>query len=151
MLDPTILRADFVAALRLNPTLMALLEQNPDNVVEYIDEDNGDLFSTIRSLTPPKILVIDDGAQPQGFPSTRRRSFRIVIRPRRGTSPQSFEAAIANGIPTGSSLAMEFMTINDKYSSMRDTSSRRNSIPISENSSLDYWEILTAFTSKGTE
>ena len=76
------IRADLVAALRAIPGLVAVLDNDEDNIVEYKEEENGDWSATLRTLDPPKLLVADEQLD-WAFQTTNlwRAVFRIAARP----------------------------------------------------------------------
>lgn len=151
MIDPATLRAEQVTALRQIPALVALLGGNTANIVDYEEEENGDLFNTIFALDPPKLLVVYQGTNPSGGSrSMWQHNFSWIIRV--STSPTAVFAAIVNGVRTGGSgLALLYETINPAYQPMSIPVMRRALIPISDRASKDYWEISISFTSKGIE
>lgn len=151
MIDPATLRAAQVTALREIPGVVALLGASTANIVEYVEEANGDLFNTIWSLSPPKLLVVYQGSAPSGgTQSMWQHSFSWVIRV--SGSPTALFAAIVNGLRTGGSgLPFVSDSINNVYHPMAIPTMRRSVIPVSDTASKDYWEILTSYTSRGIE
>jgi hypothetical protein len=148
MISPDTIRANFVEALRSISSLVALLGNDADNIEEYVEEENGDLFATIRKLEPPKLLVAHQGTGLSGGQmSVWRHDFALILRP--SSSAGAIFAEIVNGIPSGSSLPMLNHPVHAKYHQMAVPTSLRRSIPVTEATSFDYWEILTNFTSKG--
>jgi hypothetical protein len=150
MIDPATLRAAQVTALKEIPSLVTLLGAEA-NIVDYEEEDNGDLFNTVFALDPPKLLVVYQGTNPSGGArSMWQHNFSWIIRV--STSPTAVFAAIVNGVRTGGSgLALLYDSINPNYQPMSLPSMRRAVIPISERASRDYWEITTSFISRGVE
>jgi len=151
MIDPAILRANQAAALREIPDLVNLLGGDALNIVDYEEEDNGDLFNTIFSLDPPKLLVVYQGTSPSGgFPTLWQHNFSWIVRV--SGSPTAVLSAIVDGIRTGGSgLQFLYDSIHDKYQPMSLPQMRRAVIPVSERASKDYWEITTSFISRGGE
>lgn len=151
MIDPATLRAAQVTALREIPGVVALLGGNTANIVDYVEQDNGDLFNTIWGLSPPKLLVVYQGSAPSGGSrSMWQHSFSWVMRV--STSPTALFAAIVNGVRTGGNgLPFVHDSINNAYHPMTIPTMRRSVIPVSDTASKDYWEILTSYTSRGVE
>lgn len=151
MIDPATLRAAQVAALREIPELVALLDGSDGNIVDYEEEDNGDLANTIASLVPPKLLVVYQGTNPTGSARAMwQHNFSWVLRV--SGSPSAVLAAILNGRRTaGSGLPFLNDSIDNNYHPMTLPTMRRAYIPVSDRSSMDYWEISTSFTSRGFE
>jgi len=151
MIDPAELRAAQVTALREIPEVVTLLGADADNIVDYVEEENGDLFNTIWGLAPPKLLVVYQGTAPSGgSQSMWLHSFSWVIRV--AGSPTALFTAIVNGIRTGGSgLPFIHDSISDVYHPMGIPTMRRSVIPVSDTASKDYWEILTSYTSRGVE
>lgn len=151
MIDPATLRAAQVTALREIPGVVALLGASTANIVEYVEEANGDLFNTIWSLSPPKLLVVYQGTSPSGGQqSLWQHNFSFILRV--SGSPTALFAAIVNGYRTGGTgLPFIHDSISNSYHPMGIPTMRRSVIPVSEMASKDYWEILTSYTSRGTE
>lgn len=151
MTDPSTLRAALVTALREIGGLVSLVEFNAENIVDYVEETNGDLFNTIFALDPPKVLVVYSGTQPAGGTrSLWQHSFSLIVRV--SVSPTAIFAAIVNGSRTGGSgLPFVHDQISNVYEPMAIPSMRRAVIPVGDTSSRDYWEILTSYTSRGVE
>lgn len=151
MIDPAILRAAQVTALREIAALVTLVGGSTANIVDYEEEENGDLFNTVFALAPPKILVVYQGTTPSGqYPSVWQHNFSWIIRV--AGSPTAVFAAIVNGVRTGGSgLALLLDSIHDKYEPMSLPQMRRAVIPISDRASKDYWEITTSYLSRGNE
>lgn len=150
MIDPAILRAAQVAALRGLPGVVALLGGLPENVIDYEEEENGDLFNTIFALEPPKLLVVYQGTNPTGGARTMwQHNFSWIVRV--AGSPTALLAAITTGTTAGGSIPFVFDSIHPSYQSMTLPSMRRAVIPISDRASKDYWEITTSFISRGIE
>ena len=151
MIDPAILRTAQVEALRGISPLILLLGGDPGNIVEYAEEENGDLFNTVFALDPPKLLVVYQGTNPSSGARTMwQHNFSWIMRVT--GSPTAILAAITSeSVTGGSGLPFVFDTIHPNYQPMSLPSMRRTVIPISERASKDYWEITTSFISKGIE
>lgn len=151
MTDPATLRAEQVTALRQIPGLVALLGGLTANIVDYQEELNGDLLNTIVGLEPPKLLVVYQGTKPTGGQrSLWEHDFSWIVRV--SGSPTAVLAAIVNGSRTGGTgLPFVSDSINTNYHPMTTPTMRRAYIPVSDRSSMDYWEISTSFTSRGFE
>lgn len=152
MTDPATLRASFVAMLRDIPALVALHENDADNIVDYVEEENGDLFNTIWGLRSPKLLVVHQGTRPSGGQTTMwAQDFSLMVR--QVGSPSAVLVAILDGIPAtlGNGLKLILQRVHADYQPMSLPSMRRAVIPVSDQSSKDYWEITTTFISRGFE
>jgi len=151
MIDPATLRAAQVTALREIPGVVALLGASTENIVDYIEQENGDLFNAIWSLSPPKLLVVYQGTNPSGGSTNMwQHNFSWIIRV--SGSPTALFAAIMNGSRTGGNgLPFVHDSINNVYHPMGIPSMRRSVIPVSDMASKDYWEITTSYTSRGIE
>jgi hypothetical protein len=142
--NPDILRANLVTKLRDIPSLVALLGGDPANIVEFIEQAEGDSFGTIAKLSPPKLLVMYTGSVPRTQMEYRQHNFSLI--PRVSGSPVAIYEQIEDGIPvSGTGLKMLYEPIHFAVHPMEVTSMQRRVIPVSEQSSFDYWEILTSF------
>lgn len=150
MIDVAAFRAQFVAKLQSIPTLIRILGNDDCNIVEYTEQDNGDLYSTIRDLKPPKVLVFLQGIGITGYPGLWTLRFGIALRV---NDPVSLAVEIVNGKPSGSDLPMLFVPVNDKYHPMQFQGDVlvRQSIPLSDTLSFDLWQMNPYFTSRGIE
>ena len=151
MTDPAILRASIVAALRQISQLIVLLDGDAANVVEYEEEENGDLLATVFSLDPPKLLVVYQGTNPTTSQRTMwQHNFSMILRV--SSSPTAILAAIVSGtVAGGSGLPFVFDQIHPAYEPMALPTMRRAVIPVSAQASKDYWEITTSLNSRGIE
>lgn len=144
MTSPDAIRSAFVGKLRAIAALVALLGADDDNVVEYVEEDEGDSFAAIATLRPDQVLVIYQGTLPMTERQLWRHSFSIILRPR--GSPAAVFKQIVDGVPTGGGgLSMLYETVVAGVLPMEVPTMSRRVIPVGENSSFDYWEITTAF------
>jgi hypothetical protein len=142
--SPDILRSNLVAKLRDIPSLVALLGGNAANIVEFIEETEGDSFGTITKLKPPKLLVMYTGTLPRTQMEYWQHNFSLITRV--SGSPSAVFQQIVDGIPAGGSgLRMLYEPIHFAVHPMEIPSMQRRVIPVSEQSSFDYWEILTSF------
>ena len=151
MIDPSILRAAFVEYLRKIDSLVALFNGDTANILEYVEEENGDLLNTIFGLTSPEMIVVYQGTNPTGGGrSMWQHNFSFVFRV--PTSPTAILAAIVSGTVTGGSgLPFVFDQIHPAYEPMALPTMRRAVIPVSAQASKDYWEITTSLNSRGIE
>lgn len=152
MQDPSVIRARLVAVLQGISGLVSLFNSSAD-FVEYTDEENGDFYSTINSLSE-KLLVAYEGTSPGRYPALWQHKFLIVIRPKQGVSPSAVFSAIVNGVSTVSGsdgLPLVYSTIDPKYHPMALPELSRRSVPISDTASFDFWVLTTTFVSKGIE
>lgn len=151
MIDPATLRTAFVNALKDIPALVAALGASASNIEEYVDQNEGDLFSKIASLKAPRLLVIYSGTNQAGGQSLWRHAFSLIVCA--SGSPTAIYALVINGVPAsgGNTRTMLEYPIHAKYHQMEVPQLSRRVIPVSETSSFDYWEITTAFVSTGYE
>jgi hypothetical protein len=151
MIDPSLLRASLVENLQKIDPLIALFDGDTTNILEYVEEENGDLLNTIFGLNSPKMIVVYQGTNPVGGQrSMWQHNFSFVFRV--PTSPTAVLAAIVSGTVTGGSgLPFVFDTIHPAYEPMTLPTMRRAVIPVSDRASKDYWEITTSLNSRGIE
>lgn len=135
MTNPDELRAALVAKLRAIPDLVTAVGGDSDAIVEYVEEEEGDWFSTIVSLESPCLIVACQGITPRTGMEYWQYNFSMVLMAR--WSPFAAFQAIVDG-------AMNETLIAGVHP-MQLPSMTRRSIPVSEQSSFDYWEINTAF------
>ncbi len=141
MTSPSVLRAAFVTALQGVAPLVALLGADAANIQEHSDETRGDIATTIYQLQPPKLLVCYAGTGLTGRQTTLWfPRFELVLRPT--SDPLDIYAEIVNGLLNSS--------IHANYHQMEPPIMERRFIAISDTAQLDYWAILTGFSSKGT-
>lgn len=146
MTSPDTIRAAFVTKLRAISSLVALLGNSTSNIVEYVEETGGDSFGQIQKLlmNPPKLLVMHQGTIPRGVRELWQHQFSLVIRV--STSPAAVFKQVVDGVPTGGSgRPMLYEPVVAGVHSMEVPSLSRRVIPISDQSSFDYWEITTSF------
>jgi hypothetical protein len=151
MKDPGELRSDLVDTLRDIPALVASLDNDAENIVEYVEEENGDLFNTIFQLVAPKILVVYQGSRPSGGAIPMwAHDYGLILRTT--GSPTALFAAIINGVPaSGGGLTFMQYQIDPAYESTSIPTLRRAVVPVGENSSRDYWELSLTYQSRGFE
>lgn len=147
------IRSDLVSALRSIDGLVALLDNDEENIVEYREEENGDWPATLRSLDPPKLLVADEQLD-WAFQTTNlwRAVFRLAARPARGVSPHALWFAICNGVPSNLGNTQNFFTatLNASYLPAGLASPwSRWIIPVSEQTTFACWTALIEFRAKG--
>jgi hypothetical protein len=151
LISGSTLRANLVAAMRTIGPLVNLVNGDVDNIIEYKPESMGnDLFATIAKLNPPRVLVIFSGMTNAARQELFKQNFRLVLRLR--GDPNEFLSQFVDGVPSGSGgLKLLYHEIHTLYHSMNTPSMDLRSIPLSAESSFDYWEITTSFTSKGVD
>jgi hypothetical protein len=139
------IRAAFVQKLQAIDSLVSLLGNDPNNIVEFIEETEGDSFGRIYNLRPPKLLVIFQGIVLRGGPRELwQHNFMVVIRP--NGSPSAIFKEFVDGIPSTGSQKMLYEIVVPGVHSMEVPTLQRRVIPVSETSSFDYWEIMTGFS-----
>lgn len=147
MTSPDSIRAAFVAKLKAIPSLVTLLGNNANNIVEYVEETGGDSFGTIQKLimNPPKLLVMYQGHTPRTGRELHQHNFSVIIRA--SGSPGAIFKEFVDGAVTGASGPgkMLYEPVLGTHS-MEVPSMSRRTMPTSDQSSLDYWEITTSFT-----
>ncbi len=145
------LRSSLVAMYRSIPSLISILDSDESHVVDYKEELNGDLFSTIAELEPNRILVCHTSVIPSGGSITLwQHNFSVIIRV--ASSPDLVFKEMLDGIPEeGDGLSMFLTQIDSVYHSMSVPTLQRRVVPLSEKSSFDYWEVNFGFTSRGFE
>jgi hypothetical protein len=150
MLNPSALRAALVAALKDIPAVVSLVG-NSANILEHIEEAEGDLYSAIRDLEPGRILVFIQEVGITGYPGLW--SVKIGIVPRVESDPFAAFSTIVNGVPSAGGLALHFRDINPAYHPMQlgPDAFTRKSIAVNESSDFDFWQMNLYFNSKGTE
>jgi len=151
MLNPSTLRAALVAALKDIPEVVNLVGTDA-NILEYVEEDEGDLYSRIRDLEPAQILVFVQDIGITGYPGLW--NVRMGIVPRVESDPFAAFAAIVNGIPnSGSTLPLLYRQIHASYEPMQlgPDAFTRKSIAVNESSDFDFWQMNPYFRSRGTE
>lgn len=151
MIDPGVLRNAFVAELHEISELMSMLGAG-GQVSEYIEEENGDLYSTIRALQPNSILVFIQEIGIASYPGLWHVKLGAACR-LENISPFSVFAAIVNGKAAPGGLALHYREINPAYHPMKlgPDAFARHSIAVNETSDFDFWQMNITFTSKGTE
>lgn len=150
MIDPNAdtLRAALCGKLRLIAPLIALLDNDSDNVVEYIEQGRGDLNDAIYKLEPSRILVYHAGMTwADSQPSAWVQRFGIAARVK--GSPNAVMSAIMTGVPTGDTLPLFTGNIRTDYNALNLEDWGRRFIPLNEFTFFSYWELLVNFTSRG--
>jgi hypothetical protein len=138
------IRAAFVAKLRDIDSLVALLGNDAANIVEFVEEMEGDSFGRIYNLRPPKLLVMFQGIVPRGSPRELwQHNFTVTVR---ASSPDAIFKEFVDGIPSTGTGKMLYEVVVAGVHSMELPTLQRRIIPVSETSSFDYWEITTAFS-----
>lgn len=135
MTNPDTIRAALVAKLKLVPALVSALDDDAGNIVEHVEEAAGDWFSTVTSLEAPRLLVACQGVSPRTGMEYWQYNFSLILMP--SGSPFAAFTAIADRMLT--------VTLVAGVHPMQLPTMSRRSIPVSEQSSFDYWEINTSF------
>jgi hypothetical protein len=147
------LRTNLITALRAIPSLVTLLDGQEGNIVEYKDENAGDLFQYIRDFHARKnaLLVGYQGRVLGGrFPGMRTERFSLIPAVR-GSASEILEA-IETGVPTtGDGETMINCLIDLAYYPMEVPTMDRRAIEIGNGSLFTYWEIQTSFRGRGLE
>lgn len=148
MTSPDTLRSALVTKLKAIAALVTLLGGDADNIVEYVEENEGDSFGAIARLAPPCLLVMYTGTTPATGRELWRHNFSIIVRV--SGSPAAIYKQIVDGVPTGGSgVRMLMEPLAAGVHPMEIPALQRRVIPVSDQSSFDYWEILIAFTEIG--
>lgn len=146
--DAAALRLALVAQMRGIPELVALLNNDAANIQEYEEKDNGDLYSVIRKLRAPKMLVYFAGISANRFPARFDINIGIAVRV---DNPTSIYAAFLGGTSTSSGTDGQPMvnsTVHPSYDPMAIPRLERRQIPLNDTTFFDYWELATAFSDK---
>lgn len=147
MISPDTIRAAFAAKLRDIAALVALFGGDGDNIVEYVDEEAGDVWSTIYALDPGKLLVVYQGTAPRsGRRELWQHNFSLIWKT--DGSPAAVFKQIVDGVPEDETLPMLNVEIVTTAHQMNTPSMGRRSIPVADGTALDYWEITTGFVEK---
>jgi hypothetical protein len=147
--NPSLLRSSFVDHIRGIDTFVDQLGGNSDNVIEYIDENNGDLVRTLDSLKAPKVLVYLEGISAETFPGLIRAGISIAVR---AGDPFTILEKLLNGTSTASgsdSQQLLSSVIVPRVSPARFLGMERRFVYIADHRVFDYWEIRLQFTDKG--
>jgi len=146
--DPSALRAALVAQMKGIEELVTLVRENDANILEYVENENGDLFSRIQSLAPPKILVYLDGIEPQRFPAKLAIAIGIAIR---ADDPTGIYSAMLQGISTADGADGQPLlcsTIHPNFDPMSIPSMGRRQIAVGQATIFEYWEMRLTFTDR---
>jgi hypothetical protein len=147
--EPTLIRARFVEVLREIPALVSLLRGDPRNIVEYVDEEQGDLARALDGLKSPKVLVYISEVSPEGFNGILMTRISLGVR---GQNPFPILHAIVTGISEASGtngLPMLTLIILPRLSPMKFLGASRQMIYVQEFRAFDYFEIRVGFSDKG--
>lgn len=141
MIAPSLLRSSIATVLRASNPVMANLDYNPLNVVDF--QEKGDLFSTVSKMKPKQLMVVYTGTVPAGRREAYwAHSFSLILRPENG-EPSSLFVALVD--------ALIDVEVHPLYHSTDLPSCQRRSIPVGDSTSFDYFEVTTTFTSKGVQ
>lgn len=146
--DAAALRHALVVQLRGIPALVTLLKNDASNIVEYVEKDRGDLFSSIKDLRAPKLLVYFEGIAPTRFPSRFAVSLGLAIR---ADEPTGIYATMLAGISQASGTdgqPLLVSTVHPDFDPMEIPRLERRMIPLDQNTVFDYWEMRTSFADK---
>jgi len=153
MISPSILRSQLVAAIRGIPEVVNALAGDVENILEYVEESGGDLYSTVNGMRAPGILVAAQGFHFAGDGQRLlAQDFSIFLK----TNLDPFELAtlVLNG-RTGTSgfddLPLMFLSIHPRYHQMEVPALARQSIAVDASTNYDFWAITTSFLSRGGE
>ena len=119
-------------------------------IIEYKEQFNGDLGSTLQGAPNNSLTIYFDGIEATTFPSLFIYKFGLCIK---SDLPSLVYAAVLSGTPTNSGadgLRLLFTSIHPRFRPMALPSMRRLSIPMGQTSSFDYWEIATSFRDMGS-
>jgi hypothetical protein len=149
MRDPSEIRTRFVEVLRGIPELVSMLAGNPENIIEYVDEQFGDLNRTIQDLRPPSLLCSISDVGAESYPGLVRTTLAIAVR---GANPYTVLTRIIKGVSTASGCSGQNMlgeVILPYLSPMKLIGLNRQFIYIAEFRTFDYMEIRVLYTDKG--
>jgi len=140
-----------VLQMRGIPGLVAELEGDTANILRYVEDEHGDVVSTIRALRSPKVLVYLESITPTRFPYMLRHAVAMAIRSPRA---EAIFVAVLSGVSEVSGadgLPLLVSTVHPRFDPMDPIPSLiRRTIPVNEATVFDYWEISTAFSEKAS-
>ena len=153
MITATTLRHELYLAIAGITDVVNALAGDVGNIREYKEEENGDLYSTVNAMRSPGILIAAQGFHFAG--DSRRllaQDFSIFLK----TNADVFELAgfLLNGVTSASgfdALPLMFLSIHPRYHPMEIPQLQRRSIAVDAGTNYDFWEITTAFLSRGAE
>ena len=154
MISTSILRAQLVAAIRGISDVVAELNNDPENVVEYIEKENGDLYSTVNGRREPALIVVYTGFHWSGHQMTAwQRNFSIFVKAK--GDPADLVEKLLDGVTTASGFpagkALLYLVIHPAYNSMNMPNFERRSIVVDEKTNYDFWELTISFSSRGAQ
>jgi hypothetical protein len=131
--------------------LVELLGDDADAIQEYTDAKQGDLFSVLTRARN-KLLVYITGLQPVSFPNLFRAEVVVAVRIASLDPGVLFQTMFASPSTASGADGLPFYAseIHPDWEPMDLPSMVRKSIPVTEESDLDFWEIRFAFRSKRT-
>ena len=141
------IRRLFVLKLRAISSLTTLLG-GTSHIIEYVEEEEGDIFTTIANLRPNHLLVAYQGTEPSGERGCWAHHYSLFFKP--GGSPSVIFSAIVDGVPAGESLKMFLLPLTPGLHPMDNPSLSRRRTPVGDFTGYDYWEITTAFVQNTT-
>lgn len=153
MLAPQTIQEALVAKFQAIPALVALMKDgSASNIFAYIDEWPGriDLLEAVRNLQEGALLVAHQETGPANLGRMEAWTHRLscYLKPV-GTMSAAWDQ-IVNGIPTGGDgLPMYLTEVHAKLHRMNTPTLRRQFLPISEVTVIDYFEISISFAEKG--
>lgn len=157
MLNPADILDALVAKLKVITTLVDALGGDATNIVAYHDAwpASSYLQTALIEMKAPGILAVWRDTSPGNFGRNEvwKHTFSLIIRP-----PEAVEdgpgygdifAAIVNGIPTGSGVKLLNDLIHSGCYPMDVPTFTRQTIVVSAEASLDYFEIRITLTENG--
>ena len=145
--DPTALVTAFVAHLKGITELTALVPA--DNIVQYVESENGDLMRTIYDLRRPALLVYIQAIAQHGNPALIRAQVGVAMRV---AAPITVYTTLLNGVSTvaGDGLPTITSTILSPWSPMTIPAFERRFIVVDSQRVFDYWEMHAGFTDRNS-
>lgn len=132
-----------VTAMRSNATLLALLNNDPSNVIAapFSYPDGVDLMSEVASMKPPSILVAQMGVSIEKKLSHKFSAFLFPA----GSTPEMF-AALRNGTPAGSSVPFKRMQLSPQVHILEMTGWERKALVFDVSRQFEYAEAPIVIT-----
>ena len=139
MLKPSQILGDFVELLRDIPELITEMGGDPYSIYAFDSTYpvGVNLEKALQEMRSPSLMIRYRSPGQPSLGGKWSHSLTMYVRPKPGSSHETFLDVLMNGIPMGQPLALENICINDDLDPMRFTFSE----PIPDAEGVEYLEI----------
>lgn len=152
--NPKTIMESYVTAVRAMPALVTLVGGTTGNItaLHAVINNATDILQAVNKLETPRAMFIFEGARPvqaSGGREVLSNSFRLILKLKLQSDYMDFWTEFINGTPTTGSTKLTDLKVTNCLDFMRDYSIARQSIPVTETTSVDFFSIGFAVRQSG--